>query len=104
MRTLRFIVDGQNLKKAPDCDFTKLVRGSHGYLECRFSFSREWMDCKIAVSFFHLGKEVDAVLLEKDYCTIPDNIADLPDFSIKLTGVRGTYRITSCKLPIRQEG
>ena len=60
MRTLKFNVEGQSLKKDSACDFSGIVKGSKGYLQCSFSFSREWAGCKVAASFWSYDKEKGA--------------------------------------------
>ena len=57
MRTLRFTVDGQTIRKNPDCDFSGLVAGSVGYLRANFKFSKEWFGCTKAASFWFDGLE-----------------------------------------------
>ena len=104
MRTIKFIVDGQNIKRDLTCDFSKIVKGSKGYLKCNFSFSAEWSGCKIAASFWSFGKEIDAALLENGECQIPDSVTDFRKFGISLIGVRGGYRITTNKVWVEQEG
>ena len=105
MRTLQFIVDGQNLIKDPNCDFENIVKGSHNYLSCWFSLSRDWSGCKVAVSFLKNEKEIDAVMLENYCCMVPNKVSELQSFYIKLVGVRKDgYKIVSKKCYIRQGG
>lgn len=58
MRTLRFCVDGQKLQRNLKSDFTGIIRGSRGYLQCSFSLSKEWANCKIAASFWWFDQEI----------------------------------------------
>lgn len=104
MRTLKFLVEGQNLKKDPTCDFFGIVKGSKGYLQCSFSLSREWSDCKIAASFWNYDKEIDAAAVVHGVCQIPDSITGRRRFGVSLTGIKDGYRITTNKVWIEQEG
>lgn len=58
MRTLRFIIDGQSIKKDPSCDFSGLVPGTKGYLKAQFQFSDEWKKCKKAAIFGSVGRDM----------------------------------------------
>ena len=104
MRTLQFIVERQNLKKDPACDFSGIVKGSKGYLQCSFSFSREWVGCKVAASFWSYDKEIDAAAVVRGVCQIPDSVTGYRRIGISLTGVKDGYRITTDKVLIEQEG
>ena len=104
MRTLKFNVEGQSLKKDPACDFSGIVKGSKGYLQCSFSFSREWAGCKVAASFWSYDKEIDAAVVAHGVCQIPDGITDFRRFGVSLAGVKDGYRITTSKIWIEQEG
>lgn len=104
MRILKFIVEGQSLKKDPACNFSGIVKGSKGYLQCSFSFSREWAGCKAAASFWSYDKEIDAAAVVRGVCQIPDSVTDFRRFGVSLTGVKGEYRITTNKVWIEQEG
>lgn len=104
MRTLKFVVEGQSLRKDPACDFSGIVKGSKGYLQCSFSLSREWYGCKIATSFWSYDKEIDAAAVVHGVCQIPDDVTDRRRFGISLTGVKDGYRITTNKVWIEQEG
>lgn len=104
MRILNFNVDGQSLKKDPACDFSGIVKGSKGYLQCSFAFSREWDGCKVAASFWSYDKEKGAAPVINGRCKIPDEITDFKSFQVCLIGVRDGYRITTGKVKIEQEG
>lgn len=103
MRILRFCVDGQKLSRNPESDFTGLIRGSKGFLKCSFSLSEEWKGCKVAASFWHYDKEIDAVPVINGNCTIPDSVTDYREFEVSLVGVREGYRITTNRARIEQE-
>lgn len=102
IRTLRFIVNGQQIKKDPKCDFNKIVRGTSGYLKAGFSLSNEWIGCRIAASFWCLGKEYPAVL-NRNECFIPKEALIWSNFEVSLTGIKDNYKITTNKIRIVQE-
>lgn len=104
MRTLKFVVDEQSLRKDPACDFSGIVKGSKGYLQCSFSFSKEWTGCKVAASFWSYDKEIDAAAVIHGVCQIPDGVTDCRRFGVSLTGIKDGYRITTNKVWIGQEG
>lgn len=103
MRTLKFIVDGQSIKKDPSCDFKGLVPGTKGYLEAHFQFSDEWKNCKKAAVFGSLGQEY-AVPLINGKCEIPEKALTWRLFSVKVAGIRDGYRITTNKVEVLQNG
>ena len=103
MRTIKFVVDGQSIKKDPSCDFSGLVSGSVGYLKAKFQFSSEWHGCKKAASFW-LGDEEHAKMLDSlDSCFIPEAALVTDQFKVSVIGVRPGYRITTNKTRVRQE-
>lgn len=103
MRTLRFIVDGQSIKKDPSCDFKGLVPWTKGYLEAKFQFSDEWKGCKKAAVFTALGQE-HAVPVINGKCEIPEKALTWRVFSVKVAGIRDGYRITTNKVEVLQDG
>lgn len=103
MRTLKFSVDGQRLCRDPASDFSGIIRGSRGYLQCSFSLSKEWANCKTAASFWRFDEEIDAAPVIGGNCTIPDSVTDYREFEVSLVGVRKGYRITTNRVKIEQE-
>lgn len=103
MRVLNFDVIEQKLQKNPKSDFSGIIRGSRGYLQCGFSLSKEWANCKIAASFWRFDEEIDAAPVIGGNCTIPDSVTDYREFEISLVGVRKGYRITTNRVKIEQE-
>lgn len=103
MRTLKFTVEGQTIKKKSDCDFSGLVAGSENYLKAKFLFSVEWHGCKKAASFW-LGDQEHAVLLDDfDSCMIPSEVLTGEQFKVSVTGVKKLYKITTNQTKVRQE-
>lgn len=102
MRTLTFLVNGQSIRKDPDCDFSGLVAGTSNYLRARFIFSSEWDGCKKAASFWSVGKEY-AVPVINGECMIPEEALARREFQVSVTGARGSYRIRTGKVRVQQE-
>ena len=103
MRVLNFDVIEQKLQKNPKSDFSGIIRGSRGYLQCSFNLSKEWSGCKIAASFWHYDKEIDAAPVINGTCMIPDSVTDYREFEVSLVGIRDSYRITTNRVKIEQE-
>lgn len=103
MRVLNFDVIEQKLQKNPKSDFSGIIRGSRGYLQCSFNLSKEWSGCKIAASFWHYDKEIDAAPVIGGSCTIPDSVTDYREFEVSLVGIRDSYRITTNRVKVEQE-
>lgn len=104
MRTLKFKVDGQTLKKRPGCDFSNIVANTVGYLKAKFYFSSEWRDCKKVASFWLGDKEYPVLLDENNECEIPAEALTDNSFEVSLTGGREDgYRILTNKYKVRQE-
>lgn len=92
MRTLCFIVDGQQLKRDPDCDFSGIVSNSKGYLQARFRFSRDWVGCKKVAIFTGIAGD-KMVPLKNDACTIPDEVLTGGTVLVSVVGQGRTVRI-----------
>lgn len=103
MRTLKFVVNGQTIKKQTDCDFSGLVAGSIGYLRAAFTFSSEWNDCRKAASFWLGDQEHGRLLDENDSCMIPEEALTGEMFKVSVTGVKPDYKIKTTKTKVRQE-
>ena len=103
MRTLKFTVVGQSIKKETDCDFSGLVAGSVGYLRAKFTFSSEWNGCKKAASFWYGDQEYARLLDDQDSCMIPEEAIVGEMFKISVTGLKSGYKIKTNKTKVRQE-
>lgn len=103
MRVLNFDVIEQKLQKNPKSDFSGIIRGSKGYLQCGFNLSKEWKGCRVAASFWYYEKEIDAAPVIGGSCTIPDSVTDYREFEVSLVGIRDSYRITTNRVKIEQE-
>ena len=101
MRVLKFNINAQQITKAPDCDFSKLVAGTSGYLRAHFTFSPEWDDC-VKIAQFWRGTKEHAVLIENGYCDIPSEALTGTTFKVSVLGRKDKYRIPTNKVIIRQ--
>lgn len=105
MRTLKFIVDKQIIKKDPECDFDNIVPGSSGYLRVDFSFSSEWTNAIKVASFWKNGKECEPrQLVDGHSCIIPDEALTSRRFKIGLLGKDGEMRLNTNLIEIIQNG
>lgn len=106
MRTLKFIVDKQIIKKDESCDFEGLVPGTEGYLKAQFSFSKEWNGCvKVAGFYSNTGVEYEPQPLDSNNsCTIPAEALKRQSFNIRVLGKREGYMLTTNKVNIMQNG
>lgn len=106
MQTLKFIVDGQNIKLDPNCDTSSLVPGTTGYIQAEFSFSEEWNSCvKVAAFYSNLGREFEPRLLKDGkMCDIPTEALKKSIFKVKVLGQKGDYSICTNKVTIYQKG
>ena len=106
MRTLKFIVDGQIIKKDPDCNFDNLVPNTEGYLRAQFSFSREWDGCVKVASFCSaMGTEYPPqVLKDGRSCMIPAEALARYSYDVQVIGKKENYKISTNKITVLQEG
>lgn len=106
MRTLKFIVDKQIIKRDPNCDFKNLVPGTEGYLQAEFSFSPEWQGCKKVAAFFSpMGAEYPPQVLEDGKtCMIPSEALEGRRFKIQVLGKKDGFKLTTNKVTVSQNG
>ena len=106
MRTLKFIVDKQDIKQDPNCDFGGLVPGTEGYLRAEFSFSPEWSGCvKVAAFRSRLGREYPPQVLEDGKtCIIPTKALKNQIFSVQVMGKKEGLRLVTNKMTVSQNG
>jgi hypothetical protein len=104
MRTLKFIVDGLQIKPDPNCDFTGLVLGTQGYLKAEFSFSKEWDGFVKVASFWKLNKEQPAqILKDGKSCIIPAEALDWTSFEVGVMGKKGDTVLKTIRTRVHQE-
>ena len=106
MRTLKFIVEDQIIKKDPNCDFSNLVPGTEGYIRAEFSFSNDWAGCKKVAAFYsNLGHEFELQILEDGKtCLIPKEALQKEKFSIRVIGRAKNLKIITGKITVIQDG
>lgn len=107
MRTLKFIVDGQIIKKDPACSFEGLVPGTDKYLQAEFVLSSEWRDAAIVASFWSmLGKEYQPQKVKiNNTCIIPAEALKRRVFKVQLIGLtRDGVKLVTNKLDVCQNG
>ena len=106
MRTLKFIVTGQELKPDTSCDFDGLVPGTEGYIRAEFLFSKDWDGyVKVAAFYNALGIEYKPELLTDGMtCVIPAEALKRRAFKVKIVGKKGESKLTTNKVEIIQNG
>lgn len=103
MRTLRFIITGQNIEKDPSCDFSGLVPGTKGYLRAEFIFDHNWDGCRKAAVFTNLCKDYPVPIINNT-CEIPEEALTWKRFQVSVIGERNGYRIPTNKMEVKQDG
>lgn len=102
MRTLKFDVDGQLIRKDENCDFTGIVSNTKGYYEAGFSFSREWKDLnKVAIFRTRTTKKYCPLFDSK--CEIPDEITESITYWVSVYGEGNGIVLTTTEIPVVQK-
>ena len=105
MRELRFIVDGQIIKRDPECDFDNLVPGTAGYLVAVFDFSEEWNNTvRVAAFYGDKGECPPQILKDGHSCIIPEEALTGKRFKIGVLGKSKKIKITTNKVEVIQNG
>lgn len=103
MKTLSFIVNGQNLTKKEKFETVSMTVG---YLEAKFEFATDDWASTTKTAIFKSGDITKSVVLENDSCMIPDDI--LKNTGLIYVSVYGekddAYRITTSIEMFRQNG
>ena len=104
MRTLRFYVDGQRISKDSKCNFSGIVAGSKGYLDCMFSFSKDWENlAKVAV--FRTADTTKYIPIVNNRCDMPDDVTDSTRIHVSVIGKDAyTALSTSTAVVMQQKG
>ncbi len=105
MRTLIFNVTGQKLEKDPKCDFKDISPGSKGYLTAHFTFDSEWNGLFKAAEFRtkNDGKAYPVLIVDGS-CEVPAEVTVGNMWTVSVVGKKGTLRIPTNKVVVRQEG
>lgn len=103
MRTLKFIVEGQNLKLNPKSSLDGLIPGSKEPIRAEFTFSKEWRNTAKVVGFYsRMGKEYTPQPLNgRETCEIPVEALQKRIFKLKVIGQNG---LVTKRLTIDQKG
>lgn len=105
MRTLKFVVIGQTIKRDPNCDFEGLTPGSDGYLRAVFAFSPEWTGLTKVAAFRSGNKDYEPQELKDGFwCDIPAAVLKRPIFNIRVLGKKGETKLTTNKVFVHQNG
>lgn len=105
MRILRFLVDSQNIKKDPTCDFSSIIPGSSGYLYAEFIFSEEWGDkLKVAEFFKTPTSKCYPKKVINGKCEIPNEILDGNLWCVRIVGKRDNIILPTNTISVRQGG
>ena len=102
-RILKFIVNGQNISKDSSCDFSKIARGTKGYLVAEFVFSPDW-DGYVKAGVFRAscGTEVASPIIN-DRCEIPSTALTQEAFIVSVVGMaKDGSKIKSEKVEVMQ--
>lgn len=103
MRVLQFLVEQQNIRKDPGCDFSGLVSGTQGYLQAYFQYSEEWNGCAVAAVFSCADGE-EAVPVVNGVCEVPATIARKKMWWVRVVGMKNDgYKITSNRAEVQQK-
>lgn len=105
MRTLRFKVSGQELIRAPGCNFSNIIAGTSGYLQAAFEFGQDWDGTVQVAAFYPYFQSQEVGRLIKDgACIVPDEVAAYDTFKVGVVGQRENgQRITTNLITIKQE-
>lgn len=101
MKTLKFIVTDQSLKKDPTCDFSDWGSGDDNYVKAEFSFSPDWQGYPKAAVFTRMRKDYAAPII-KNSCMIPSEALIGEFFQMMLVVERNGTRFTTNRLTIRR--
>lgn len=106
MRVILFRVKGQVIERDMSNDIGVLVAGTSGYISAKFVFSEDWLGCSKVVGFFDKDdNELTPCALDKDgICEIPADALKYHEFKIRVYGKRGSVRITTRPITIKQYG
>lgn len=106
MRTLKFVVEGQNIRPDPSCDFTGLFPGTENRIRAEFSFSPEWKSGpKVAAFWSMTGSEYPPLeLKDGKTCMIPSEALKRAAFKVQILGKLNGATISTNKLPVHQKG
>lgn len=89
METLKFKAEKQHIENVLPLPY--LVAGTQNYLDCDFSFDASWMGYNKVAVF----EQKYYVPIFNNHCRVPDNIAKLKRFSVRVVGEKNKVRIVT---------
>lgn len=101
MRILQYRVTGQNLSKVES--HLGLVRGSKGYLKCRFTFDDDWHGLK-KVAIFRTSDGKKYMPIVGGFADVPDAVTVKEKFYVSVIGQSDDQTITTGEIMERQDG
>lgn len=105
MRILEFEINGQNISKSKNCDFSGIVPGTSGYLKASLSFSSEWSGMvKVAEFRKYVCDDPVSVAIINNECMVPTEVTGGKAWYIKVIGKRRDVIIPTKNCRVRQEG
>lgn len=103
MRTLKYRVKGQKILRDPDCDFRGIAPGTENYLSAAFRFSSEWAGTVKVCEFSAAGVQPVPVPVTGNHCMVPAEVLTGREFTFRLVGKRGAFKITTGWVKVQQE-
>lgn len=106
MRTLNFLVNGNEIIQDPSCNFSGLFPGSNEEIEAQFIFSHDWDGLTKVASFWSmLDHEYPPAILDSEgKCVIPAEVLKRTAFKIQVLGKSRRGIIFTDKLIVHQRG
>ena len=111
MKTIKFVVNGQNIELDTGVNTDSLVPGTEDYVNAEFRFSPDWRSyTKIAAFYSMLGREyrpsiiVHDVVTDTYSCDIPVEALAKRRFKIQIQGKRGDTKLITNKFTVSQNG
>ena len=105
MRTLKFIINSQQISPDPSCDFSGIFPGTAGYLKVHFSFSAEWSGMAKVAEFrkYACDSPVPIPIVHGE-CMVPAEVTGGKTWLVKVIGKRGYVILTTGNCKVEQEG
>lgn len=106
MQTLKFIVDGCEIRPDSACDFNNLFPGTNKQIRAEFSFSPEWKSGpKVAAFWSMMGSEYPPrELKDGKTCMIPSDALKRAAFKVQIIGKLNGNTVSTNKLTVYQKG
>lgn len=92
MRTLNYIVKGQNIIRDSKCDFSNIAKGTHNYIKLVFDFDGDWRDKAKVIELKSCDGEQSVITLQNKV-VLPEKITKGSVFSFSLYGKNGDEKI-----------